>query len=144
MYKMKLSRKKGDVEFEGRKDQELMELFRESSSATKAIIKREEEVERLRKEIKALNKRRFERWESIRAQPLPSADKHIVEKEIENVREQIHLIEEKVINDLLEEIRLLNILIVDSVKAKNIIEGDENLTDKERKLIIRTLKETHK
>jgi len=121
-----------------------MELFRESGVAAKAIIKKENEIGKLRKELKAVNKLRFDRWESIRAQSMPSADKHIVEKEIENLKEQASLIEEKVINDLLEEIRLLNLLITDSVKAKRIIEKNEKFSDEERKIIIRALENTKK
>ena len=132
------------TDYESKEDHELMELFRESGIAAKAIIRKEDKIGKLRKELKAVNKMRFDRWESIRAQPLPSADKHIVEKEIENLKEQAALIEEKVINDLLEEIRLLNLLITDSVKAKRIIEKDDRLTDGERKVIIRALKNTEK
>ena len=131
------------TDYESKDDHELMELFRKSNIATKAVIKREDDISRLRKELKSLNKQKFDLRESIRAQPLPSTDKHIVEKEIENLREHIELIEGKVINDLLEEIRLLNLLIVDSVKAKRIIEKDDSLDDDERKLIIRALKEKH-
>jgi len=132
------------TDYESKDDHELMELFRESGVAAKAIINKENEISKLRKELKAVNKLKFDRWESIRAQPLPSADKHIVEKEIENLKEQASLIEEKVINDLLEEIRLLNLLITDSVKAKRIIEKDERLANEERKIIIRALKSVAK
>jgi len=132
------------TEYESKEDRELMELFRESGVAMKAIIAKEEEISKLRKRLKAVNKQRFNRWESIRAQSMPSADKHIIEKEIENLKEQASLIEEKVINDLLEEVRLLNLLITDSVKAKRIIEEDERFSDEERKLIIRALKSTAK
>ncbi len=131
------------VDFENKEDHELMELFRKSGVATKAIIKRERMLGDLRKKLKVLNKLKFERKESIRAQPMPSADKHIVEKEIENLREQTNLIEEKVINGLLEEIRLLNLLIVDSIRARRIIEKDEKLNKDERSLIIKALKEKH-
>jgi len=132
------------TDYESKDDSELMELFRESGVAAKAIIKKENEIGKLRKELKAVNKLRFDRWESIRAQSMPSADKHIVEKEIENLKEQASLIEEKVINDLLEEIRLLNLLITDSVKAKRIIEKNEKFSDEERKIIIRALENTKK
>ena len=131
--------KKSDLE--GKEDHELMTVFRETGAATKAIIKREKEIENLKKELKELHGLEFKKKEFIRAQPMPDAKKRIVEKEIENIREHIRIIEGKVINDLLEEIKLLNLLIVDSVKAKKIMERDEKLTDEERKTILRVLKE---
>jgi len=138
---MRLFSRKRGVNIEGKEDHELMKLFEESDAATKAIIKREKGIENLRKKLKKLNRQKFEKKEFIRARTMPKADKRIIEKEIENLRDQIRLIEEKVINDLLEEMRLLNLLIVDSVKAKRIIEREEMLTDEERKLILRALKE---
>jgi len=137
---MGLFSRKKERDVEERGDHELMKIFRESSAATKAIIKREREIEGLRGRLKRLSREKFEKKEFIRARTMPGADKHITEKEIENIKEQIHVIEEKVINDLLEEIRLLNLLIVDSVKAKKILEKDEKLADEERKVIIRALK----
>ena len=127
---------------EGMNDRELLEFIRSRDGEKKinrSMARIEKEIEELKKELRNLNQNWIKKRELAKSAETSPVERNIIRTKMSHIEEQVHVIREKVISEMLEEIHLLKKLLLDTTRTGDIMENGGSLTDRERKTILNAL-----
>ena len=127
---------------EGMNDRELLEFIRSRDGEKKinrSMARIEKEIEELKKELRNLNQNWIKKRELAKSAETSPVERNIIRTKMSHIEEQVHVIREKVISEMLEEIHLLKKMLLDTTRTGDIMENGGSLTDRERKTILNAL-----
>ena len=134
--------KASGASLEGMNDRELLEFIQSregEKKINKSMVRIEREIDELKKELRNLNQRWIKKRELAKSAETSPVEQKIIRTKMSHIEEQVHVIREKVISEMLEEIHLLKKLLLDTTRTGDIMENGGSLTDWERRTIINAL-----
>ena len=134
--------KASGASLEGMNDRELLEFIQSregEKKINKSMVRIEREIDELKKELRNLNQRWIKKRELAKSAETSPVEQKIIRTKMSHIEEQVHVIREKVISEMLEEIHLLKKMLLDTTRTGDIMENGGSLTDRERKTILNAL-----
>ncbi|MBU4201962.1 MAG: hypothetical protein L6243_04370 [Candidatus Altiarchaeales archaeon] len=134
--------KASGASLEGMNDRELLEFIQSregEKKINKSMVRIEREIDELKKELRNLNQRWIKKRELAKSAETSPVEQKIIRTKMSHIEEQVHVIREKIISEMLEEIHLLKKLLLDTTRTGDIMENGGSLTDWERRTIINAL-----